>query len=93
MTDEEIEKVVSDLLHNRFKDLGFERSTVKSEQDFDDVSFLRVKAHFNNGEVPTDRLVEALHDIRSELITLGEERFVFLDSEYPGEEDEDQDTE
>jgi hypothetical protein len=93
MTDEEIEKVVSSLLRDRFKDFGFERSTVKSEEDFDGESILRVSAHFNNGKVATNRLIDALHDIRSELITRGEERFVLLNSEYLGEEDNDEDTE
>jgi hypothetical protein len=95
MTDDEIGKVVSDVLRDRFTDLGFERSTVKSEQDFDGSSILRVTAHFKNGELPTKRMIDAVQEIRSELITRGEERFVFLDSDFPGEEigDEDEDTE
>jgi hypothetical protein len=95
MTDDEINAVVSELLHRRYGDIGFERSTVKSEEDFDGSSILRVTAHFKNGELPTKRMIDAVQEIRSELITRGEERFVFLDSEYPGEEigDEDEDTE
>jgi hypothetical protein len=95
MTDDEINEVVSKLLRSRFGDLGFEYSTVKSERDFDDTSILRVTAHFKNGDVSTKQMINALHDIRSELIARGEERFVFLDSEYPGQEVEyeDEDTE
>ena len=92
MTDDEINAVVSELLRGRFGDAGFEYSTVKSEEDFDGASIVRVTAHFNNGKVPTGRLIDAMHDVRSELIPRGEERFVFLSSEYPGE-DEDEDLE
>jgi hypothetical protein len=67
MMDDEINAVVSELLRSRFGDAGFEYSTVRSEEDFDGSSILRVTAHFNNGEVSTDRLFDALHDIRSEL--------------------------
>jgi len=88
MTDDEINGVVSRLLHKHFEDLGFEYSTVESEQDFDGSSILRVTAHFKNGHVPVDRLIDAGHDIRSELIRRGEERFVFLDSAFPHDQDE-----
>jgi len=88
MTDDQINEVVSRLLHKYFEDLGFEHSTVESEQDFDGGSILRVSAHFKNGHVPTDRLIDAAHEIRSELIRRGEERFVFLDSAFPHDQNE-----
>jgi hypothetical protein len=91
MTDGQINEVISELLRSRFGDAGFEYSTVRSEEDFDGASILRVKAHFNNGKVATDRLIDAVDDIRTELIARGEERFVFLNGEYPGEVDEDED--
>jgi len=83
MTDDEINAVVSELLHRRYGDIGFERSTVKSEEDFDGSSILRVTARFNNMDLPANRLIDARHDIRSELIRRGEERFVFLTSKFP----------
>jgi hypothetical protein len=88
MTDDEINGVVSELLRKRFADIGFERSTVESEEDFDGSSILRVTAHFNDGEVSADRMIDARHEIRSELIRRGEERFVFLDSAFPHDQDE-----
>jgi hypothetical protein len=88
MTENEINEVVSRLLRSRFADLGFERSTVESEEDFDGSSNLRVTAHFSRGPVSADRLIDASHDIRSELIRRGEERFVFLDSELPQDQGE-----
>jgi len=95
MTDDDINQVVSGLLRHHFEDLGFERSTVKSEEDFDGTTILRVTAYLKNADASTNRLIEALKDIRSNLIARGEERFVFLDSEYRGEkvEYEDEDTE
>jgi hypothetical protein len=83
MTDDEINAVVSELLHRRYGDIGFERSTVKSEEDFDGSSILRVTARLKNGHPPANRLIDARHEIRSELILRGEERFVFLSTEYP----------
>lgn len=88
MTDDEINEVVSRLLHKYFEDLGFEYSTVESEEDFDGSSILRVTAHFKGERVPVDRLIDAGHNLRSELIRRGEKRFVFLDSALPHDQDE-----
>jgi hypothetical protein len=91
MTDDEISAVVSELLRSRFGDAGFEYSTVKSEEDFDGSSIPRVTARLKNGRPPANRLIDARHEIRSELIRRGEERFVFLSTEYPHEELIDED--
>jgi hypothetical protein len=83
MTDDEINEVVSRLLRKQFEDLEFEYATAESEEDFDGSSIIRVKAHFKAGRVPAARLIDAGHDIRTELIRRGEERFVFLDTVIP----------
>ena len=84
MTDEEINDVVSNILRKQFEDLEFEYATAESEEDFDGSSIIRVKAHFSVGCVPTaDRLIDAGHEIRTELIKRGEQRFVFLDTVIP----------
>lgn len=93
MTDDEINEIVSELLRERFKPFGFQRSTVESEQDFDGSPILRVTAHLKDGDVPSERLTEALYDIRSKLISRGEERFVFLNSTSPEDEVVDEDAE
>jgi hypothetical protein len=93
MTDDEIDKIVSKLLRDRFQDTGFQRSTVRSEEDFDGAPILRVTAQFRERGVSSERLINALHDIRAELLRRGEERFVFLDSKYPEEEVVDEDLE
>jgi hypothetical protein len=86
MTDAEITKVVSKILRERLKDLGYQRSTVHSEQDFDGSSILRATVRLGKPDVPSSRLTEALHEIRSKLLGKGEERFVLLGSESPSEE-------
>jgi hypothetical protein len=88
MTDAEINQVVSELLHRRFADLGFERSTVKSEEDFDGSSIIRVTAYFKSRGAPTDQLIDSFHDVRSELLRRGEERFVFWGPAFPHDQDE-----
>jgi hypothetical protein len=93
MTDDEINAVVSEFLHKRFDDIGFERSAVRSEDDYDGASILRVTAHFNNDNVPSGPLIDAMHDIRSELIRRGEERFVFLSAAVPEDDVVDEDLE
>jgi hypothetical protein len=93
MTDTEINEIVGGILRDRLKQFGFAQSDVRSESDFDGDPIIRVTARYENGRVPSDRLVDSLHAIRSELLSRGEERFVFLDSEYPGQEEADEDAE
>lgn len=86
MTDDEIAKVVTSVLRRDFEDLGLERVLVTSEEDFDGDSIIRVNAKLKTGSAPAERLAKALHDIRSELIDRGEDRFVFLSSAQPDDE-------
>lgn len=86
MTDVEINKVVSKILREQLRDFGFQRSTVHSERDFDDSSILRVIVRLRKSDVPSSRLTDALHEIRTKLLSKGEERFVLLGSESPREE-------
>jgi hypothetical protein len=88
MTDDEITEVVSRLLRKQFEDLEFEYATAQSEEDYDGSSIIRVRAHFKGRRVPVVRLIDAGHDIRTELIKRGEERFVFLSSALPHDQDE-----
>jgi hypothetical protein len=91
MTDDEINQIVSRVLHNKFPD--FEGSTVKSEIDFEGTPIIHVTARYRDPQVPSDSRVEAIHDVRAELLQSGEERFLFLLSEYPEEETVEEDLE
>jgi hypothetical protein len=93
MTDAEINEIVSRILRARLEQFGFAQSRVNSESDFEGSPIIRVTARYENGRVPSNQLTDSLHAIRSELLRRGEERFVFLDSEYPGQEEADEDTE
>jgi hypothetical protein len=84
MTDDEIRKIVMKVLRREFKGLGFEDAEVYSEEDFDGASIIRVAARATR-PVPVARLTSALHELRSQLIDRGEERFVFLDALNPRE--------
>jgi hypothetical protein len=91
MTDNEINKIASKVLRERLKEFGFKRSTVHSEEDFDGASILRITAHCKKWDVPPSRLTNALHEIRSKLLSKGEERFVLLGSQSPSEESIEED--
>jgi len=91
MTDSEINKIVSRVLRARLRDLGFERVAVHSEQDFDGSTILRITVYLKKSDVPPARLTDALHEIRSELLNKGEDRFVLLSSQSPNEEMIDED--
>jgi hypothetical protein len=93
MTDSEINKIVSRLLRERLRDFGFKRSAVHSEQDFDGSSILRITAYLRKPGVPASQLTDALHEIRTKLLSKGEERFILLSSESPEEEMIDEDVE
>jgi hypothetical protein len=93
MTDMEISEVVTRILRDRFNQFGFAGARVRSDIDFDGTPIIRVTGSYENGRVPTRRLIDTLDDIRSELIDRGEDRIVFLDSEYPGVPWEEDDVE
>lgn len=92
MTDDEIRRIVMKVLRREFKGLGFEDAEVYSDEDFDGASIIRVDARLKTGRAPIKRLTNALHEIRSELIEKGEDRFVFLSS-APDDEFVDEDVE
>lgn len=93
LTDDEVAKIIRKILSREFKDLGFEHVAVNSEEDFDGDSIIRVNAKLKSGTAPAERLSKALHNIRSELIDRGEDRFVFLSSAQPDDEFIEEDVE
>jgi hypothetical protein len=89
MNDQEITHVVDRILKENLASKGFEKANVASEVDFDGSSIIRVRAHYQNGEVPSDDIIKSLHQIRDELLSKGEERFVILQSDYEGDLDDE----
>lgn len=93
MTDAEVSKIAMRFLRSRLNKAGFQGATVTSEEDFDGGPIIRVVAQFGDERPPSDQLIEALHEIRSELLRKGEDRFVYLDTSYPQEQFADEDAE
>ena len=94
MTDGEINEVVTLVLRSRLNQFGFAQANVRSDIDFDGSPIIRVTARYDKEEsVPSKTLIDSVEDIRSRLLQRGEERFVFLDNEYPGEEEDDEEQE
>jgi hypothetical protein len=86
LTDGEIAKIADKVLRREFKGLGLERLDIRSEDDFDGESIIRIDARLRSGRAPVERLTHALDELRSELIAKGEHRFVFLSSAQPDPE-------
>jgi ribosomal 50S subunit-associated protein YjgA (DUF615 family) len=96
MTDTEIRKIVSDVMRERFANLGLMDSDVAFEEDFDGEKIVRVTAHFERREDVGEALFDAADTIRARLIKAGDDRFVFVRRDYPGssrEEESDEEPE
>lgn len=83
----EVEKVVVRILREKFRD-DFLSSDVTPEDDFDGEPVIRVLAHLKKRVENVDELYQSVSAIRDELITAGDSRFVFLDQDYPGSDQE-----
>lgn len=83
----EIEKVVTHVLREQFRD-EFLSSDVTPEDDFDGEPVIRVLAHLRKRVDNVDELYQSVSAIRDVLITAGDSRFVFLDQDYPGSDEE-----
>ena len=93
MNDTDINKIVSKVLREKFKSAIFKNAKVESQEDFDGGSIIRITAFFKKDDVASDKMIEAMHGIRAELLKKGEERFVLLDGKYPHEENIDEEVE
>ena len=86
MTDQEISQLVERVLANRVPNADFQGADVRSDVDFDGDSIIRVTARYaRRPDERPDRLIDAVHDLRSALIQEGEDRFVFLTNDVESE--------
>ena len=88
MTDAAIREIVSDVLQDRFAKQGLVTADVVLEDDFDGETIIRVTAHFDRRRDVGESLFDAADTIRARLIKAGDDRFVFVDRDYPGSSDE-----
>jgi ribosomal 50S subunit-associated protein YjgA (DUF615 family) len=83
----EVERVVGNVLQKHFRD-EFVSFDVTPADDFDGEPVIRVLAHLKTRVDNIDELYRSVGAIRDELIKAGDNRFVFLDQDYPGAEEE-----
>ena len=80
----EVQKIVDGVLAQRLGTNGFSKSDVTFEEDFDGAEIIRVIAHL---EKPVDHvrlLMDSRSEIRQLLIDCGDDRYVFLQQDFPG---------
>ncbi len=88
-TEEDIRKIVSEVMQARFASRGLAGSDVVFDEDFDGDKIIRITAHFNQRpEDSAESLFDARDAIRARLIEAGDNRFVFVRRDYPGAADE-----
>ncbi len=83
-----IRNIVSEVLEARFASRGLVGSDVALLEDFDGDTIVRVTAHFDRREDVGQSLFDAADAIRARMIASGDNRFVFVTSDYPGASDE-----
>ncbi|RVU19047.1 hypothetical protein [Methylobacterium oryzihabitans] len=88
MTETEIRTIANEVLAATLGSSGYERVEVRHGYDHDGDPSLFVKAVFRPGAGLTDggRLNRANAELRTRLLTGGEERFPYLNVEYPDDE-------
>jgi hypothetical protein len=89
MTEPAIREIVSQVLRERFANLGLVNSDIVFDEDFDGDKIVRVTAHFDRAEDVGESLFDAADAIRARLIEAGDDRFVFVSRDHPGSSDED----
>ena len=87
---QDIREIALPILKKRFKQYGFRDADVREEETFDGDPILRMVAHVEK-QVPARILLDANEDIHVSLRTKGEERFVFLSTKRPGENEQEAD--
>lgn len=88
MTDDDISEVASKVLRTRFPEAGFIGAKAKSDVDYDGTPILKIMAQFQHRPRAADASSTAIHDLRTELLKRGEDRFVFLSNEYRDQQEE-----
>lgn len=92
MSPADVQDAALPILERALADYGFKRITVNEEEDFDGKHVFRMTAHVQT-KVPASALIDALDAIHRVLRNKGEDRFVYLSTERPGEVEVDEDVE
>jgi hypothetical protein len=89
---EEVRAIANDVLNRQFRPFGFGAIALREEEDFDGEPILRVIAEVTK-PVPARTLIDATTDIHDALRKQGDNRFVYLGTHRPGDEDTDDEPE
>jgi hypothetical protein len=92
MTAKAVHDIALPILEKTLAPFGFQHVTVNEEEDFDGDHIFRMTAHVQT-KVPANKLIDTLEAIHRALRSKGEERFVYLSTERPGEVENDEDVE
>lgn len=84
----QVKEVVTGVLSHRFAKNGYSSADVNVEEDFDGEEIIRVTVHLAQPVENIDELYDSVGEIRDHLQKEGDKRFVFLDQDYPGAEEE-----
>lgn len=86
LSAEDLRSAALKILNKRFAGYGFKDVVVFEEQDFDSAEVIRMTATVTK-EVPARELVAVTAEIMTTLRKEGDDRFVYLSSRQPGEDD------
>ena len=92
----EVQKIVDGVLAQRLGTNGFSKSDVTFEEDFDGAEIIRVTAHLEKPVDDVRLLMDSQSAIRRTLMDCGDDRYVFLQQDFPGnnfDDDVDEDDE
>jgi len=92
MTAKAVQDIALPILEKALAPFGFQRVTVNEEEDFDGDHIFRMTAHVQT-KVPANTLIDALDAIHHALRSKGEDRFVYLSTKRPAEDEIDEDVE
>lgn len=79
-----VREVVSDILSERLSSRGYSGADVAFEEDFDGEEIIRVTVHLARPLDNFDDFYDSVGAIRDRLMKEGDDRFVFLNQDYPG---------
>ena len=88
ITDADVGRAVDSILRERLGSQGYQAAVVSSETDYEGEPIIRVTARFARAIEDTELLLGSVDAIRHVLIEKGDDRFVFLNQEYPGSDEE-----
>lgn len=89
----EVKDVVSGVLSERLSKSGYSGVDVAFEEDFDGEEIIRVTIYLARPVENVDELYDSVGVIRDRLSKAGDDRFVFLNQDYPDGDDIDEEGE